>query len=193
MAREFKAKSGDEEEEISDFREPDVRRIVDDAQFRLGMIVKIIIIFFLISVVIVGVLLTRNKVVREKISSMTSKLVSSVSEKHPIKAVYSWKKKPNQYGYNPEQRFGGPFDAKITRNNDRNFSFVVYTRMGECYFDGWKIEGTKKIEGRWRCPKTGDGGKWELQEDTRRPGMYTGIETDSYLPEGKPSELIIID
>lgn len=108
-------------------------------------------------------------------------------------ALYSWKKLDHQYGYNPEQRFGGPFDAKITKNNAKNFSFIVYNRMGECYFDGWKIERTKKIEGRWRCPKTGDGGKWELQEDTRRPGMYTGITTDSYLPEGVPSELIIID
>ena len=58
-----------------------------------------------------------------------------------------------------------------------------------CYFEGWKEND--KFKGKWRC--MGDGGDWELKEDLNRKGFYVGLEKDTDLPEGKPSELIILD
>ncbi len=105
-------------------------------------------------------------------------------------AVYSWKKLDYQRGYDPSQRSGGPFKAKVVINNAKMLYFIVYSPNGEGYFDGWK-KANGEIEGIWTAsnPSAGSGGKWILREDASIPGLYRGIETELYLPEGMPCEL----
>lgn len=103
-----------------------------------------------------------------------------------IPASYSWKKKPHQYGYNSNERFGGPYDAVITKN-DSNFCFTVYGGESNTHFYGKNKNG--KIEGWWEQSNPRAGGKWDLKKDAYDSTLYTGICTDPYLPDGTDIEL----
>lgn len=105
------------------------------------------------------------------------------------RASYSWKKKPHQYGYNSNERFGGPYDAVITKDKDdeSNFCFTVYGGKSDTHFYGKNKNG--KIEGWWEQSNPRAGGTWNLKKDVSDPTLYTGICTDPYLPDGADIEL----
>lgn len=102
-------------------------------------------------------------------------------------ASYSWKKKSHQYGCNSNERFGGPYDTVITKDDGSNFCFTVYGGESDTHFYGKNKNG--KIEGWWKQSNPRAGGKWDLKKDAYDPALYTGICTDPYLPDGTDIEL----
>lgn len=116
-------------------------------------------------------------------------------------ALYSWKKKDHQYGFDPGQRFGGPYNAQITRNDSSHFCFTVFSPDGKkmAYFTGRKEDGgIIRGSGCWQNnPRGGrdgrDGGDFYLKMDSRDPRLYEGECTDSDLPDGVYIKLRITD
>lgn len=109
------------------------------------------------------------------------------SSSHEISAVCGWKKKPAQYGYNPSERTGGPYDTVITKDDNNNFCFTVSTGGSIGHFYGKKKNGM--IEGWWEQTNPRSGGKFNLRKDTGDPTLYTGTITDPSLLEGMYFEL----
>lgn len=98
-----------------------------------------------------------------------------------IPATVIWKKKPHQYGSNPEKRTSGYMNATVTEDNDDKFCFTVHVNRNEdSHYYGRKVEGGR-IEGSWRNPP--NGGNWHLEKDEHNPKLYNGEISDIDLPD----------
>lgn len=158
---------------------PDVTMEVTDAQSSPVMIVnkagrlisKIIKWVGLITLII---FLVTNKLAREKIISVFESVKKGSVKQSCQQATVTWWKDPSVYGTNPNQRKGGPFDAKILKNDDLALRFEVYylqngtTQKG--LFKGERIS-PERIEGTWNQNYPQDGGDWKLKQDFNNPRL----------------------
>ncbi|KKR47078.1 MAG: hypothetical protein UT80_C0011G0009 [Parcubacteria group bacterium GW2011_GWC1_40_13] len=102
-----------------------------------------------------------------------------------------WKKKPHQYGREPEKRTSGYLNATLTEDSDTKFCFTVHVgRNEDSHYNGRKVGGDR-IEGSWRNPP--DGGKWYLKRDMKNSKLYKGGIDDPYLSDWAYFELEILD
>lgn len=139
---------------------------------------------FLISALIFGFWIT---------SKNTKKEGGEIKKIILKQASFSWKKKPHQYGYDPKQRFGGPYDVVITKDDDPevidpSFCFTVKHNKGDARFYG-KKKKSGIIEGWWEQKNPRSGGKWTLKKNSNDPNLYEGNLTDQYLLDGVDTEL----
>lgn len=113
-----------------------------------------------------------------------------IKGKSLLTASCIWKKKPNQYGYNPNQKTSGYLNATIIENKtDGKFCFTVHFGSINIYYTG-KYIGENRIEGIWRNPP--DGGKWYLEKDRKNPNFFKGEITDLDLEGWADLELEIL-
>ena len=106
-------------------------------------------------------------------------------------AAVIWKKKPDQYGREPEKRTSGYLNATLTEDSDTKFCFAVHVgRNEDSHYNGRKVGGDR-IEGSWRNPP--DGGKWYLKRDMKNSKLYKGGIDDPYLSDWAYFELEILD
>lgn len=105
-------------------------------------------------------------------------------------ASYIWKKKPHQYGHNPEKRTSGYLNAVVTKNDEKNFCFTVNVNGIDSHYTGKYVDvGKNRIEGAWRNPP--NGGKWYLEKDEKKPNFFKGGITDLDLEGWADLELEI--
>lgn len=109
--------------------------------------------------------------------------------KEPIVAIYSWRKKPHQYGRDPQKRTSGYLNAKVIEDSDTKFNFIASVGNGISKHYGIKVGN--RIEGVWKNPP--DGGKFYLEKDPRNPRHYKGGINDPYLSDWADLELVITD
>jgi len=106
-------------------------------------------------------------------------------------ATVIWKKKPHQYGREPEKRTSGYLNATLTEDSDTKFCFTVHISDSiKSHYNGRKVGGDR-IKGSWRNPP--DGGKWYLDRDKNNLKLYKGGINDPYLSDWAYFELEILD
>lgn len=163
--------------DVNKFREPDVKKEVLDAQLKLkGSVLKLKYLY-IIGLVILAIMFMTNKPTREKVVSIFEGVKKKSAKKTHQEATVIWWKNDSVYGTNPDQRKGGPFDAKILRNDDLVLRFEVYYEKNGTLQKGlFKGEKTspERIEGTWHQNYPQDGGEWKLQQDLRNPRLFVG-------------------
>ena len=176
---------------LEKFTEPDVSKSVAEAQQAPRVIGKMMTILILVPLIIVGILFAKEKKIIDKMHFLIKKALSQNGNVISKPATVIWKKKPHQYGREPEKRTSGYLNATLTKDSDTKFCFTVHVgRNEDSHYNGRKVGGDR-IKGSWRNPP--DGGKWYLDRDKNNLKLYKGGINDPYLSDWAYFELEILD
>lgn len=165
----------------AEFTEPDVTKSVAEAQRAPRIIGKLMTLLILVPLmIIVGILIIKDKGLIGKTSSFIGKMSASRKKQDKVMAVFSWEKRPEQHGLNPEIRKSLPQETVIMKNDDRVLIFYVYYHhkgiKEVSIFEGEKASG--KIKGTWSQVYPLDGGEWHLYPDPVDDRLFTGEYSD---------------